>query len=91
MSEDYERTLGVIEAFSVVARQCPSGSVRACAEQALEAARQGTAPDRARALREQAYFVLTSIRGWRGERAQQVTRSLQAFLEDTAPRAAGTG
>jgi hypothetical protein len=32
------------------------------------------------ALREQAYFVLTAIQGWRGERASQVHRSLTAFV-----------
>jgi len=87
MSEDYERILGVIEAFSVVTRQCPSAPVRRCAEQALEAARQGSP----QALRQQAYFVLTSMRGWRGDRAQQVQRSLQAFLDQTAPPEAETG
>jgi hypothetical protein len=87
MSEDYERMLGVVEAFSIVARQCPSAPVRSCAEQALEAAKRGKAGE----LRQQAYLVLTSMRGWRGDRAHQVLRSLQAFLDDTAPREAKTG
>jgi len=74
---DYERTLGVVECFTVVYEQCPSGSVRAVAERAREAVRGG-GPG---ALREQAYFVLTAIQGWRGPRASQVHRSLTAFLE----------
>lgn len=76
-NDDYARELGVIEAFTVVSQQCPSGSVRACAERAMEAVKTGGAD----ALREQAYFVLTAIQGWRGDRASQVHRSLSAFLE----------
>jgi hypothetical protein len=34
-------------------------------------------------LQQHAYFVLTAIQGWRGERSSQVHRSLRAFL-DTA-------
>ncbi len=74
---DYERTLGVVECFTVITEQCPSGAVRAVAERALEAAKGG-APG---TLREQAWFVLTAIQGWRGERASQVHRSLTAFVE----------
>ncbi len=74
---DYSRTLGVIEAITVVTLQCPNGSVRGCAERALEAIKAGGAD----ALREQAYFVLTAIQGWRGDRASQVHASLSAFLE----------
>jgi hypothetical protein len=37
--------------------------------------------DGAAALPEQAFLVLTAIRGWQGDRAAQVKRSLQAFLE----------
>lgn len=81
--DDYIRELGVIEAFMVVTQQCPSGSVRACAERAMEAVKTGGAD----ALREQAYFVLTAIQGWRGDRASQVHRSLSAFLERPAPSA----
>ena len=78
--DDYERTLGVIEAITVVTQQCPSGSVRACAERALEAIKDGGSS----ALREQAYFVLTAIQGWRGDRAGQVHASLSAFLEPSS-------
>ena len=80
-NEDYARELGVIEAFRVVTQQCPGGAVRACAERALEAVKTGGAD----ALREQAYFVLTAIQGWRGDRASQVHRSLSAFLERQPP------
>ncbi len=74
--DDYSRTLGVIEAITIVTRQCPSGAVRACAERSLEAIKAG-GPD---ALREQAYLILTAIQGWRGNRAMQVHASLGAFL-----------
>lgn len=76
---DYERTLGVVESFTIVCEQCPSGAVRTVAERALETI-QGGGPG---VLREHAYFVLTAIQGWRGERASQVHRSLMAFLEST--------
>ncbi len=76
-ARDYERTLGVVESFTVVCEQCPSGAVRGVAERALEAAKKGGAG----VLQEQAYFVLTAIQGWRGERASQVHRSLTAFIE----------
>jgi hypothetical protein len=78
---DYDRELGVVECFRVVTEQCPSGAVRAVADGALEAAKQGGGD----VLREQAYFVLTAIRGWRGERAAQVHRSLSAFLDRGRP------
>ena len=74
--DEYARELGVIEAFTVVTQQCPSGAVRACAERALDAVKSGGSD----ALREQAYFVLTAIQGWRGGRAAQVHASLSAFL-----------
>jgi hypothetical protein len=77
MSRDYDRTLGVVEAFTVVCEQCPSGAVRRVAEQALAAAKQG----KPGGLKEQAYFVLTAIQGWRGDRANQVHRSLSEFIE----------
>lgn len=74
---DYERDLGVIEAITYVTRSCPSGVVIAAAERALEAIKVG-GPD---VLKQQAYFVLTSMRGWRGERARQVHRSLTKYIE----------
>ena len=79
---DYERELGVVECFQVILDQCPSGAVRAVAERALEAVKGEATKERGGgALREQAYFVLTAIQGWRGERAAQVHRSLSAFIE----------
>jgi len=76
---DGERTLGVVECFTAVVRQCPKGPARALAEHALATVeREG-----ARALHEQAFLVLTAIQGWQGARAAQVRRSLQAFLDGT--------
>jgi hypothetical protein len=77
---DYSRRLGVIEALVVITRQCPSGSVRAVAEGALEAVKSNTPG----VLDEQAYLMLTAMRGWRGERATQVRESLAAFLDRNA-------
>jgi len=74
--EDTTRELGVVECFHVVIRQCPSGSVRKAAELALAAVER----DGAQVLPEQAFLVLTAVRGWQGERAAQVKRSLDAFL-----------
>ena len=84
--DDYTRRLGVVEAFTVITRQCPNAAVRTCAQRALEAVKQGGAE----ALREQAYFVLTTMRGWRGDRAKQVRDSLTAFLEAKPDGAART-
>jgi len=78
---DRTRTLGVVEAIVAARDQCPSGRVRIVTESALDAIRTR----RPGVLREQAYFVLTAIRGWRGERAQQVQESLRAFLADDGP------
>ncbi|MBB82949.1 MAG: hypothetical protein CL931_03970 [Deltaproteobacteria bacterium] len=75
---DYDRDLGVIEAITFVTRSCPSGVVVSVAEQALEAIKQKGAE----AIPQQAYFVLTSMQGWRGDRARQVHRSLTKFLEE---------
>lgn len=74
---DYDRDLGVIEAITVVTRSCPNGGVTGAAERALDAIRAG-GPD---TLKEQAYFVLTAMQGWRGERARQVHRSLSRYLD----------
>ena len=75
---DYDRDLGVIEAITFVTRSCPSGVVVSVAEQALEAIKEGGAD----VLKQQAYFVLTAMKGWRGDRASQVHRSLSRFLEN---------
>jgi hypothetical protein len=77
---DYERELGVTEAITSVRDQCPSGSVQAVARSALDAVkREGSS-----VLPQQAFLVLTATRGWNGERAAQVKRSLEAFLERSA-------
>ena len=73
---DYDRTLGVVECFTAVVKQCPNGSVRRVAELALAAVER----DGAGALAEQAFLVESAIRGWQGPRAAQVKRSLAAFL-----------
>lgn len=73
---DAARLLGVIEALVAVRDQCPHAGVREHAERALESVKQGGAG----VLREQASLVLTTLAGWRGERADQVKRSLLAFL-----------
>jgi aspartate carbamoyltransferase catalytic subunit len=78
---DTTRTLGVVECFHVVLRHCPSGAVRRAAEVALAAVEAGGAA----ALPEQAFLVLTAVRGWQGERAMQVKRSLEAFLAPPRP------
>ncbi len=77
--KDYSRRLGVIEALTAVTQQCPNGSVRNVARQAIESISQ----NKREALRDQVYYVLTAIQGWRGERARQVHDSLTEFLEDT--------
>jgi hypothetical protein len=81
MSQDYDRVLGVVEAITSARDQCPSGAARLCAERALEAIKTGGSA----VLREQAWFVCNALLGWRGERAEQVRRSLNAFLEESAP------
>ena len=81
MADDYDRELGVVEAFTIITRQCPSAVVRQCAEQALEAVKSGGAD----VMREQAWYVLSTLQGWRGERAEQVHRSLTAFMERSDP------
>lgn len=77
---DYDRNLGVIEAIMMVTRSCPNGRVVSVAEQALEAIKSGGAD----VIRNQAYFVLTAMQGWRGDRASQVHRSLRRYLDEKA-------
>jgi len=76
---DYERQLGVVEAFVAVRDQCPSGAVRAVAERALEAIKSREPG----VLQRQAYLVSIAIQGWRGDRAKQVHDSLERFLAST--------
>jgi hypothetical protein len=80
VERDYARTLGVIEALTAVRDQCPHAAVRDHAAAALEAVARGGADS----LREQASLVLSTLAGWRGERADQVKRSLRGFLEASA-------
>lgn len=75
-SAESPRLLGVVEAITAVQNQCPHGAVRNHAQNALAAIQQSGAA----AMREQAYLVFATIRGWRGERADQVRKSLQHFL-----------
>jgi benzil reductase ((S)-benzoin forming) len=73
---DYSRPLGVVEAITAVRDQCPNGAVQSAARNALEAVkREGAA-----SLPAQAFLVLSAARGWTGERAEQVKRSLREFL-----------
>jgi hypothetical protein len=76
-AKDYSRQLGVVESLVAITNQCPSGPVRVVAQQALEAIKQNEPG----VMREQVYFVLTAIQGWRGERARQIHDSLTAFLD----------
>ncbi|MBW2291720.1 MAG: hypothetical protein JRG94_05355 [Deltaproteobacteria bacterium] len=82
-AKDYSRELGVIECLVAITNECPSGPVRATAGQALEAIK-GSQPG---VMREQVYYVLSAIQGWRGDRARQVHDSLTAFYESTSPAA----
>jgi hypothetical protein len=74
----FSRRLGVIEAFTAVMNSCPSGSVRAVTENALEAIKSGGAD----AMPMKAYLVLSAMQGWRGDKATQVSESLEAFLAE---------
>lgn len=76
-AKDYARELGVVESLVAITRECPSGPVRAVAAQALEAMKEADA----KVLRQQVYYVLSALQGWRGERARQVHASLTAFYE----------
>jgi hypothetical protein len=78
-----ERTLGLVECFHAVLNQCPYGPARSIAEHGLAAIeREGS-----KAMGEQAFLLRTAIRGWQGARADQVKRSLDAFLASPSPAA----
>jgi hypothetical protein len=79
VSDAPPRRLGVIEAFTAVVNSCPSGAVRQVAERALETVQR----DGADALPVQAYYVLTAVRGWQGDKATQVKDALEAFLAES--------
>jgi hypothetical protein len=78
--QDYERQLGVVEALTLVTKQCPSGAVRSAAEKALADLKD----QKMGGLRNQVYFVLTAMKGWRGDRATQIHRSLTDYLEESS-------
>jgi len=82
LDTDYDRDLGVIEAISLVTRSCPSGVVVRAAEGALDAIKVGGSG----AMKQQAYFVLTTMKGWRGDRATQIHRSLTRYLAGDSDR-----
>ena len=71
----------MIEALVAARDQCPHAGVREHAAAAL--AKLTAKPGGAAALREQASLVLSTLAGWRGERADQVKRSLLEFLAST--------
>ena len=79
--KDYERQLGVVESLVAITNECQSGPVRMVASQALEAIKDRSPG----VMREQVYYVLSTMQGWRGERAQQVHRSLSAYYESSKP------
>jgi hypothetical protein len=80
-ADDAPRRLGVIEAFTAVVNSCPSGAVRQVAEQALDTVKR----DGSDALPQQAFFVLTAVRGWQGDKATQVKDALETFLAKRDP------
>ncbi len=82
-SKDYSRQLGVVECLVAITNECPRGHVRAVANQALEAIKQQGSG----VMRDQVYYVLTAIQGWRGERARQVHESLTTFYHSTPSQA----
>jgi hypothetical protein len=75
--DNSDRKLGVVEAIIAVRDQCPSGAVRRVAERALDDIKT----KREGALREQAFNVLSAIKGWRSNRATEVHVALKSFLE----------
>jgi hypothetical protein len=70
----------VIEAMVAARDQCPHAAVREHAARALEAAKDA-GPE---ALRRQAFLVLSTLAGWRGERADAVKRALAEFVRADA-------
>jgi hypothetical protein len=72
----------VVEAISAVRDQCPHAAVREHAARALTEIQNGGAD----ALREQAFLVLRTIVGWRGQRANAVRRALEQFVAPAPPR-----
>ena len=73
--KDYDRQLGVIECLVAITNECPSGPVRVTAANALEAIKTREPG----VMRQQVYYVLSALQGWRGARARQVHDSLTEF------------
>lgn len=82
LDRDLDRDLGVVEAITMVTRSCPNGVVVSVANAALDAIKTGGSDE----IPKHAYLVLTSMKGWRGDRATQVHRSLSRYLEERASR-----
>jgi len=82
-SKDYTRQLGVVECLVAITNECPSGPVRVTAANALEAIKSREPG----VMRNQVYYVLSALQGWRGERARQVHDSLTAFYKSGSPAA----
>ena len=78
-AKDYARQLGVVESLVAITNECQSAPVRSVASRALEAIKDRSPG----VMREQVYFVLTALQGWRGERATQIHRSLSAYYENS--------
>jgi len=76
-----DRALGLVECFHSVVNQCPYGPARSIAEQGLAAIEH----EGSKAIADQAFLLRTAIRGWQGPRAEQVKRSLDAFLKPAPP------
>ena len=75
--EPRDRPLGVIEALTSVRDQCPHAAVREHAERALDEIRARGSE----AMHEQVFLVLSTIGGWRGDKAFAVKRALRDFLD----------
>ena len=79
LSAPNDRPLGVVEALVAVRDQCPHAAVRDHAASALDAIEERGSAE----LRQQVFLVLSTIAGWRGERAAAVKQALRAFLDQT--------
>ncbi len=78
MAEDAKTVLSVKQAILAVRDECPNEHARAYASAAMTAAvRYGTA-----GLRVQVRYILSNVRCWRGERAQEVKAVLRAYVNE---------
>ena len=82
---DAERPLGVVESFTVVRDQCPSGAVRAVAESALDAVTTGGP----HVLREQALraAVNTTIQGTAADLMKMAMLGVDRRMKEEGGRA----